>query len=207
MTYRPQLLPKLLRASADKVGAVIAVWTIFVFIASASLLLERPAYGQATSGDIVGTVLDRSGAVIPDATVTATNEATGVSAKVQAGKTGDFHIPNLLPGKYSVIGSAAGFADFTLKGLDVTLNKTVTARLILPVAASNTVIQVSAEAGAVIDTTTTQIQSTFETEELRNLPTSSSTNGVLNLSLFVPGVATGGGHGRRNRPFGRRPPS
>ena len=153
------------------------------------------AWSQATSGDIVGTVLDRSGAAIPDASVTATNVATGVASTVQASKVGDFHIPNLLGGDYNVSASAAGFATFTLKNFTVTLNSTGTARLVLPVATASTVVQVSAEAGVTIDTTTTQLQTSFESEELKNLPTSSSSGGVLNLSLLVPGVASGGGMG------------
>ncbi len=153
------------------------------------------AWGQATSGDIAGTVVDKSGAVIPNAAVTAKNEATGVSATVQATKVGDFHIPNLLPGSYDVSASASGFATFTLKNFVVNLNATSTAHFVLPVATASTVVQVSADAGAVIDTTTTQLEASFESEELKNLPTSSSSNGVLNLSLLVPGVATGGGLG------------
>ncbi|HZL51318.1 MAG TPA: carboxypeptidase regulatory-like domain-containing protein [Terracidiphilus sp.] len=153
------------------------------------------AWSQATSGDIVGTVLDRSGAAIPAASVTATNVATGVASTVQASKVGDFHIPNLLPGNYNVSASAAGFATFTLKNFTVTLNSTGTARLVLPVATTSTVVEVSAEAGVTIDTTTTQLQTSFESEELKNLPTSSSANGVLNLALLVPGVASGGGMG------------
>jgi hypothetical protein len=153
------------------------------------------AWSQATSGDIVGTVLDRSGAAIPGASVTATNVATGVASTVQASKVGDFHIPNLLGGNYNVSASAAGFATFTLKNFTVVLNSTATARLVLPVATTSTVVEVSAEAGVTIDTTTTQLQTSFESEELKNLPTSSSANGVLNLALLVPGVASGGGMG------------
>src|SRR5664280_781449 len=132
------------------------------------------AWSQATSGDIVGTVLDRSGAAIPGASVTATNVATGVASTVQASKVGDFHIPNLLGGNYNVSASAAGFATFTLKNFTVTLNSTGTARLVLPVATTSTVVEVSAEAGVTIDTTTTQLQTSFESEELKNLPTSLS---------------------------------
>jgi hypothetical protein len=153
------------------------------------------AMGQATSGDIVGTVLDRSGAAISDAAVTATNTATGVAVTVQSSKVGDFRIPNLLPGNYNISASASGFATFTLKNFTVTLNSTGTARLVLPVANASTNIQVSAEAGVSIDTTTTQLQTSFESEELKNLPISSSANGVLNLAMLVPGVASGGGMG------------
>jgi hypothetical protein len=153
------------------------------------------AMGQATSGDIVGTVLDRSGAAISGAAVTAINTDTGVSTTVQASKVGEFRIPNLLPGNYDISASANGFATFTLKNFTVTLNSTGTARLVLPVATTSTNVQVSAEAGVTIDTTTTQLQTYFESEELKNLPISSSSNGVLNLAMLVPGVASGGGMG------------
>lgn len=153
------------------------------------------AMGQATSGDIVGTVLDRSGAAISGAAVTATNTDTGVSTTVQATKLGEFRIPNLLPGNYDISASASGFATFTLKNFVVTLNSTGTARMVLPVATTSVNVQVSAEAGVTIDTTTTQLQTYFESEELKNLPISSSTNGVLNLAMLVPGVASGGGLG------------
>ena len=120
------------------------------------------AWGQATSGNIAGTVVDRSGAVIPNASVTATNVATGVAATAQASKVGDFYIPNLLPGNYNITATASGFASYTLKNFTVALNATSTAHMVLPVASASTVVQVSAEAGAVIDTTTTQLSTSFE---------------------------------------------
>lgn len=167
---------------------------IVTFLAILSLGITS-AWSQATSGNISGTILDRSGAAIPNATITATNVATGVVSTVKANSVGEFLIPNLPPGKYNLTGSATGFANFTLKDFLVELNKTSSARLSLPVAVTNTVVEVSAEAGVTIDTTTTQLQTNFESEELKNLPTSSSSNGVLNLSLLVPGVASGGGMG------------
>ncbi len=172
-------------------NAVLALGCLLALLLCGSFA----AWSQATSGNIAGTVVDKSGAAIAGASVTATNVATGVSASAQATKVGDFYIPNLPAGTYEITGKASGFAVFTLKGFEVTLNATSTAHLVLPVASASTVVQVSADAGAVIDTTTTQLQSSFQSEELKNLPTSSSANGVLNLSLLVPGVATGGGLG------------
>ena len=67
--------------------------------------------GQATSGNIAGTILDRSGAAIPNATITATNIATGVVTITKANMVGEFLISNLLPGNYNITGGAAGFAN------------------------------------------------------------------------------------------------
>ena len=184
-------LPAFLRLIRTQ-GLVLAL----SFLALAVLLGgNRVAWGQSTSGDIVGTVLDKSGAVIPGATVTAKNEATGVATTVQANKVGDFRISNLLEGKYSITGSAQGFATLTLKGFDVQLNKVSTATLVLPVKTAATNVEVSAEAPAVLDTTTAQLQASFETEELAIMPTATTGAGVLNLSLLVSGVASNGGMG------------
>jgi hypothetical protein len=166
------------------------------FLAVAFLLGgDSAAWGQSTSGNVVGVVLDKSGAAIPGATVTAKNEATGVASTVEASKIGDFRISNLLEGKYSITASAQGFATLTLKGFDVQLNKTSTATLVLPVHTAATNVEVSAEAPAVLDTTTTQLQASFETEELAIMPTANVGAGVLNLSLLVSGVAGNGGMG------------
>jgi hypothetical protein len=186
-----QTLPSFLRVIRSQ-GLVLAL----SFLAMALLLGgDRSAWAQSTSGNIVGTVLDKSGAAIPGATVTVKNEATGVTSIALADRVGGFHVANLLAGSYSISGSANGFATFTLTGFDVQLNKTSTATLVLPVHSAATDVQVSAEAPAVLDTTTTQLQASFETEELATLPTASVGAGVLNLSLLVPGVASGGGLG------------
>jgi hypothetical protein len=176
-----------LQASCRLVTGLLAVF----FFCGASFA----AYGQATSGNIAGTVVDRSGAAIANASITVTNVATGVAVNVKGNDVGQFSVQNLLPGNYDISGSASGFSTFTLKNFTVSLNNTATANLVLPVANANTSVEVSAEAGVTIDTTTTQLQTSFESEELRSLPTASSSNGVLNLSLLVPGVASGGGLG------------
>ena len=56
-------------------------------------------------------------------------------------------------------------------------------------------VEVTADAGVVLDTTTTNLTTTFTTEELTNLPTATGGLGVLNASLLSPGVASSGGIG------------
>src|SRR5437762_1960701 len=60
---------------------------------------------------------------------------------------------------------------------------------------ANTTVEVSAEAGVVLDTTTTNLTTTFSTEELASLPTATVGLGVINTSLLSPGVASTGGIG------------
>ena len=65
-------------------------------------------WGQAAGGDIVGTVTDKSGAAIANADISVKNTETGVITAAKSSGQGDFHISNLLPGKYDITGSAAG---------------------------------------------------------------------------------------------------
>ncbi len=169
---------------------------------------------QATNGDLTGTVKDPSGAVIPKAQIVVTNEETGVSATVQSGSGGDYHVSNLPPGKYDIVVNATGFRAYTLRGVSVELNRTATNDITLGLGTSTTV-EVSAEAGAVLDTTTTNLTTSFSSTELSELPTASiggansngPQSGVLNLSLLSPGVASSGGLGIGTGPSigGQRP--
>ncbi len=175
-----------------------------------SLGLSVTARAQATSGDITGTVKDPAGALVVKANVAVTNEDTGVSAIDQTGSAGGYHVSNLLPGKYDVVVTAAGFQPFTLRGVSVELNKTSTADIGLKVGTSASV-EVSAEAGAVLDTTTTNLTTTFSNVELSDLPTAANggagQEGVINVSLLSPGVASTGGLGIGTGPSigGQRP--
>jgi hypothetical protein len=163
------------------------------------LSATRFSLGQTTSGDLVGTVKDSSGAVIVKANVTVTNQDTHVATTTQTGPGGEYRASNLLAGKYDVIVNAAGFQPYTLRGVVVDLNKTSTSNISLSLVGTNATVEVSAEAGVVLDTTSTNLATTFSTTEVADLPSASiggaGQSGVLNLSLLSPGVASSGGLG------------
>src|SRR5882757_556663 len=172
---------------------------ISLFLATITLaLISGVTFSQTTSGDLVGTVRDPTGAVIPNAAVTVTNEATGVAVSLKAGDSGEFRAGNLLPGKYDLAVTSVGFQPYTLHAITVELNKTSTTNVTLSVGA-NTTVEVAAEAGVALDTTTTNLTQTFSNTELTDLPSTSSGGstgfGVLNASLLSPGVASSGGIG------------
>ena len=171
-----------------------------------SLCLAPAASAQAISGDIVGTVLDASGSAIPGVTVIAINTATNVRFTSQSNAAGDYRISNLPPGNYDVSAGAKGFATWTLRAVAVELNRTTTVPFKLEVSAVATVVDVT-EAGVLLDTTTAQVQQTYATQQLQELPMTSTGNGVLNLSLLQAGVASSGGMGYGTGPSvgGQRP--
>src|SRR5580704_10125034 len=71
--------------------------------------LSTTLYAQAISGDLVGTVADATGAVVPNATVTAINAATSIRTTALTNASGAYRLANLLPGNYKVSAEAAGF--------------------------------------------------------------------------------------------------
>ena len=188
----------------NRVAQVMVV--LGLLVAGMSLLTPRLT-AQTTTGDVTGTVLDTSGAAVAQASVTAVNEATSETFTTTTNPSGEFHLGNLPAGKYDLAATANGFSKFVLKGLAVELNQHATAKMVLPVASTSTQVEVSALAGATIDTTTAQLGVTFESKELQDLPVSSIGLGVLNLSLLSPGVSTSGGIGAGTGPSigGQRP--
>ena len=73
-----------------------------------SVVFSHPAHAQVVGGTISGTISDKSGALVPNATVSLTNLATGVTTTVTTNAQGLYSLPNLLPGNYQQTVSAAG---------------------------------------------------------------------------------------------------
>ncbi len=155
---------------------------------------------------MVGNVYDPSGAVIANAEVIATNQDTNGLSTTRTTSAGDYRFENLPVGTYNVVVSAPGFSRTEFKGVAVRLNVTITQNVTLNVTQATTTVEVS-EAVAAIDTTTAQLQSTFETKEIADLPSTANGSGVLNLSLLNAGVATSGAVGAGSGPSvaGQRP--
>ncbi len=185
-----------------------------LFCLSLAVLMFGLAIGdqvsaQVISGDLVGTILDKTGATVPGARVEATKADTGVKYETKANEVGEYRFNNLPVGVYNVAASTANFATTTINGFRVELNKTSTLLITLEVKGAVTSIEVSGTAAA-LDTSTAQVQSTFEAKDIGDsaiASTGGNGSGVLNLSLLSAGVATSGGVGVGTGPSvgGQRP--
>lgn len=110
-------------------------------------LLTVPASSQnLTSGDVAGTVTDPSGAILPNATVTLKNNATGQTITVTTNATGGYRFSLLAPGSYTVTANAAGFQT-TSQPVTVAVGQATTANMQLTVGASSQTVEVTAEGG------------------------------------------------------------
>ncbi len=182
-----------------------------VAIATAAVIvlvccIPQNASSQLTSGDLAGTVTDPSGAVVPNASVAATNTATGVKATSTTNTAGEYHFPNLAIGNYDLAVTAQGFAAKTVNAIPVSLNRTTSQNIALSLSGTQTTVEVT-DAVSTIDVTTPQITNSYSERLTADLPSASSGQGVINLSLLSAGVSTGGGVGAGEGPSvgGQRP--
>src|ERR1051326_5967691 len=171
-----------------------------------------PVLAQTIDGNLVGTVVDASGAIVPNAMVEVTNTATGIKTTGKTGPDGLYRFNNLPVGTYDVSVTASGFATSGLKNVAVELNKTAAANVTMQVQGVTQEVAV-VEAPSTIDTTTAQLQTTFDANQIVQLPIIENTSGgnlmlgALNTALLSSGVASSGGIGQGEGPSvgGQRP--
>src|SRR5215831_4684328 len=181
------------------------LWIILAALLGLSVL----SFGQTIDANLVGAVTDASGAALPNANVEITNVATGVKTATKTNAEGQYRFNNVPVGFYNMTVSASGFANANLKNVEIQLSKTSTVNVPMQVSSVSTSVEVS-EAGMVIDTTSAQLQSNFDSRQIVNLPVIENSNGLfgaLNLSLLSSGVASNGGVGQGTGPSvgGQRP--
>src|SRR5882762_10797680 len=84
-----------------------------------ALIFSMPVAAQRITGTLRGQILDPSGAAVPDAQVTATNQETGVLVKITTTSAGTYSFPSLIPGVYKVEVEAKGFKNFLKTGVKI----------------------------------------------------------------------------------------
>ena len=147
---------------------------------------------QVLKGQILGTITDPSGAVIPGASVTLTETNTNVAREGETNESGLYVFPNLDPGMYEVDVSSAGFSTVVRGEIDLQPNSTVRVNLELtPGAVTETVTVTGAPPVLQTDRADTSVK--IESQQLKELPLLFNRN-YQGLMATVPGV------GRLTRP-------
>src|ERR1035438_2828623 len=154
--------------------------------------LEVSLVGQTSQGRILGTVVDSSGAVVPQAKVTITNTGTRVSRNLVTTSAGDYTAPNLDPGAYVVSVEATGFKKTVSTPLLLEVSREVRVDLKLQPGAATETMTVTAE-GALADTTDTTLNGVLSNKAVNDLPVQG--RDFQNLLELHPGVqrTPGGG--------------
>jgi len=178
-----------------------------VFAISLIFCLSVAALAQRTTGTLRGQVLDPQGAVVGNATVTVTNEDTGVSQVVATSSAGTWNLPAVLPGKYAVTIQASGFRKLTNKNVPVLVDQDNVSDARLTLGSASEVVEVTAGA-AQIETTSSALNNNFDTNAVMNVPVTGGTvYSVLNLAILAPNTIAqpGGSAGAGGAIGGTRP--
>jgi hypothetical protein len=153
-------------------------------VISLALLWSASLWAQNTTGTILGTVKDASGAVVPGAKVRVTNENTNIAANVLSNPSGDYVVPNLPASQYSVAVEANGFRTTRVEHIELLLNATWRQDFQLEAGMVEQQVLVTADA-PLINTDTSSIAGVVDQHLVANLPLDGRTLDAL--VLLTPG--------------------
>ena len=160
-----------------------------VFLTLAIAWTELPVHAQTPTGTITGSIKDESGAVIPNATVTVTNKATGAARTATANQDGLYSAPALNAGDYEVRVEMQGFKTLVRDAL-VTAGTTTTVDMALTLGEAKEVVNVEA-ATAQINYESNAIAGVVARNTIQDLPLNG--RNFLQLASLEPGVTIGAG--------------
>ncbi len=124
---------------------------------------------QYENGSLVGTIHDPSGAAVPGAAVTVTNNATAVTAKTTTNGAGDYEIPSLRVGVYKVSASAPGFTDAVANNITISVGGRQRIDLSLRVGGTETTVEVT-DVALQLETETSERGQTITNYQSEALP-------------------------------------
>ncbi|HKX31400.1 MAG TPA: TonB-dependent receptor, partial [Blastocatellia bacterium] len=150
-------------------------------------LASLDVHGQAVSvSNIEGTVTDQAGAVLPNATVTATNKGTGVARTATSDSNGFYRIAGLAPGSYTVKIESKSFAAQIVEGVTLNVGTTTTLNGALKPAGTTETVVINAADAALIETTRTDLGGVVNNREIENLPLNGRS--LAGLAILIPGA-------------------
>ena len=165
-------------------------WTKTVLTALVCLMPVVSGAQGRTGGQIVGTVKDASGAVVPKAELILIDNGTGTTSETRSGADGNFVFPNLQPGRYQITATFQGFNPVTIQEVVVETARSVNLVVQFEVAGLTEQVRVEGRS-QVVETTSTTIANTVSNEQISKLPLAG--RNILNFALLVPGSASSAG--------------
>ena len=178
-----------MKRSLARMGAVTLV--IILGFAATMRISQPQAFAQTTTtGSINGIVVDSTGAIVPGATVTLRDEATGATIDLTTNTEGRFSAAYLKPDKFDISATSPGLKSVTTTVQVLTAQESGVTVTLTPTATSETV-QVSSNSAQLVDTQTANQVTTFTTEQFENLPAPGGD--ITTIAYTVPGVVVGPG--------------
>jgi hypothetical protein len=145
-----------------------------------------PVHSQAVTATLLGAVTDSGGAVVANATVTATEAATAAVRTSQSNSSGNYVFPNITPGQYAITVQQDGFKREVRQNIDVPVNSSIRVDVQLQIGSITQTVEVTT-APPLLQTDRADTGAKIETAQLVGLPASGNRNFQSLLNL-VPGT-------------------
>src|SRR5271163_1176651 len=178
-------------------------WRKAFFLLTLIFLFTSAAFCQLTTADIVGTVTDATGAVVPNASVALLNLGTNEKRTTQSNTSGDYSFTLLPVGHYSITVKATGFEASITKDLPVEAGDRARADVHLQLGSESTVVEVTSST-PLLQADSATVSSTVTAKAVQDLPLNG--RNFVQLVALVPGANEGQGNGLSSgsRPDDRR---
>lgn len=155
-----------------KIKAIVKFFFCAILVALCVFWDVNPASGQTlTTGQVLGQVIDPSGAGVPSANVELRDAGTGATRSSTTNSEGQYVFPQVAPGVYSVSVTAGGFAKAVVPAVTVRVDKTATINVSLKIGNTSEIVEVRSTVGAELQTLDSTVGNTIGGEELMALPT------------------------------------
>ncbi len=178
-------------------------WSKPAYLLALFVLFTSAAFAQLTTADILGTVTDATGAVVPNATIVLTNNGTNEKRTTTSNSTGDYSF-NILPvGHYSISVKASGFQAAITRDLSVEAGDRARNDVHLQTGSENTVVEVTAST-PLLQAESATVSNTVTAKAVQDLPLNG--RNFVQLVALTPGANEGPGNGLSSggRPDDRR---
>ncbi len=188
--------------STRPLGGVLRVYlAIAMLVGMVSVAIN--GYGQTATARLLGSVSDQNHATIPNATVTVTDLQHGTSRVVQANQSGEYVVPALPAGTYSVSAGAPGFKNMIRTSVQLEVSQDARIDFVLPIGQASQTVTVTG-APPMLDTTSITLGGTLSNQTINSVPLNGRNyENLLKLSPSV--VSYPGGGTSTNSSNGVRP--
>src|SRR5262245_50987057 len=159
-------------------------WMRHVLMVAALLVGSGTAFAQ--NAQVTGTLKDASGGVLPGATVTARNEETGLTRTAVSESAGEYRLPALPPGRYTVTVDLQGFTTENRQNLILVIDQTAVVDFTLKPATLSETVTVTGDA-PLVDTSVSTVATSVSNAQIQDLPVASRR--WIDLAMLTPGVS------------------
>ena len=164
------------------------------------LTIQAAVYAQVTTANFYGTITDPSGAVIPGASITLTNEQTGVGRSTITNAAGDFVLDFVKAGMYTFRVEALGFKGYQVSGMEFASAQNLRQTFVLQLGGVAETVEVTGTT-SLVNTASSEQREGMSTAQVRELPLARRNyTGLLSMGTGITVASTGSqpGHGDRD---------